>query len=84
MSQKFNLLNILLFIKTRERFFILSEKIKKKLICNSFKSISEEKLKIWIYSNAIKVEDYCKLIDSDLWNDTKGFSDILLNSHHLN
>ena len=65
MSQKFNLLNILLFIKTRERFFILSEKIKKNLIRNSFKSISEEKLIIWIYSNAIKVEDYCKLIDSD-------------------
>jgi hypothetical protein len=44
MSQKFNLLNILLFIKTRERFFILSEKIKKNLIRNSFKSIGEEKL----------------------------------------
>jgi hypothetical protein len=83
MSQKFNLLNILVFIKTRERFFILSEKIKKKLIRNSFKSISEEKLKIWIYSNAIKVEDYCKLIDSDLWNDTKGFSEGLTEQSSL-
>ena len=31
MNQKFNLLNILLFIKTRERFFILSEKIQNQL-----------------------------------------------------
>lgn len=83
MSQKFNLLNIMLFIKNRERFFILSEKIKKKLIRNSFKSISEEKLKIWIYSNAIKVEDYCKLIDSDFWNDTKSFSKSLTEQSSL-